>query len=319
MTTVHPDNAFYGHGRVLARYAGVDDRVPIWGHVQHGWSTGTGFSGAWRLVASLPLFGWGERTRRQAAAAGLAPVTLIGAPFVYLADAVAPVDQRPRSTIVYPFHGTDRLRLAGSHDALAATIAAKESGPVTVCLYWADHTPAAIDAYTSRGFTVISHGRREDPGFLVRQLEELRRHDRIVTNRVSTALWYGAHLGLEAEVYGPFFGLEHERGRPDGHERFQRAEWPELHHGPLDGQSARALAQAELGVEHKRRPGELLDLLWPSSRARWGGRARVRAEHRARWAAANVARRLARVHGPDRPEPPRTCRLDQRQAGNAPR
>ena len=30
--------------------------------------------------------------------------------------------------------------------------------------------------------------------------------DRIATNRVGSALWYGARLGLEAEIYGPCFG-----------------------------------------------------------------------------------------------------------------
>jgi hypothetical protein len=288
----HPDNHFYGHNRALARYAGLE-HARIRGHLQHGWSTGHGFGARVRQVSWLPLLGWGNRTCDEARAAGLRNVTLIGAPFVYLASTIDRNRPKPRGTVVYPFHGTDRQRLTGSHARLAAEIAEREQGPVTVCLYWADRSPDAVAAYEAHGFTVTSHGRREDPGFLERQLDLLRRHDRIVTNRVGSALWYGAHLGLEAEIYGPTFGIAPLEDVDHLLRRFARSEWPELHRGPVDGDRAAELADVELGAERRRAPEELADLLGGTSPTRLAvevGLARV--EHGLRRVAVQVLRRL---------------------------
>jgi hypothetical protein len=291
---MHPDNRFYGHGRALARAAGLPPGTPIRGHVQHGWSLGTGFSSRHRLVRWLPLLGWSDRTRAAAASVGLGGVTLVGAPFLYLAaEAGAPTAPR-RATIAYPFHGTERHRLDGSHRRLAAALAERETGPVTVCLYWADHDPQAVAAYEERGFTVITHGHRRDPGFLARQREALQAHDRIVSNQLGTALWYGAHLGLEAEVYGPSFGQVGRGAELADHAERLRDEWPELHRGPVPGAVARTMAAAELGVAHQREAGELADLLFPADRARvrrWEGTAAL-AEHHLRRLGVHVARRL---------------------------
>lgn len=288
----HPDNALYGHNRILSRYAGLG-RPRLRAHLQHGWSTSHGFGSRFRQVSWLPLLGWGDRTRREAGAAGLKGVTLIGAPFVYLASSVDRRRARPRATVVYPFHGTDRQRLTGSHRRLASEIAERESGPVTVCLYWADQTPDAVAAYEAHGFTVTSHGHRADPEFLVRQLAVLDRHDRIVTNRVGSALWYGAHLGLEAEVYGPRFGLDLLAGVDCRLERFARSEWPDLHQGPVAGDEAVDMADAELGRAHQRAPEELADLLGHGSRASETVEVGLaRAEHLARRVLVRGLRRI---------------------------
>jgi hypothetical protein len=164
---------------------------------------------------------------------------------------------------------------------------------VTVCLYWRDHDEPRVRAlYRESGFRVICHGRRDDPEFLVRQRDELRRHEVVATNRLGSALWYGAHLGLEPIVFGPVFG-QWEADEGARYDAFQRARFPELFDPAATPADRRARADAELGVEHRRSPTELAALLgWDGERPRPGAalRARTLAEHRTRTAVHHLSR-----------------------------
>jgi len=293
----HPDNTFYGHARVLAEYAGLAPRVPpIWGHVQHGWAAEYALSVPPRLVGWIPKLVFSQANVDATRARGVDRVEAIGDPFCYLvrtrAEAIA--QPRPRSTIVYPLHGWERDDVIGSHDHLIAAVQERESRPVTVCLYWREFDqPEVRRRYEEAGLRVICHGYRHDPQFLHRQFAELLRHDRVVTNRASTALWRGALLGLEAEIYGPVFGIG-DPGEGAAYGAFQLERWPELCSGGLDGAAAAALASVELGDAFVREPDELRQLLgWEGRRLRFGPAARVavRAEFQARRVVYNVRMR----------------------------
>ena len=94
--------------------------------------------------------------------------------------------------------------------------------------------------------------------------------DRVVANRAATALWRGGLLGHAMEIYGPVFsiiGID----EADAYDRMQRARWPELFDGGVDGAVARELAGSELGRRHVRSAEELRELLgWTPSRRRLG-------------------------------------------------
>jgi hypothetical protein len=277
---VHPENRHYGHAGILATSAYGSGSVPvIRGQIQHGWSFGHGLGARARQVAGLRRLGWGDRTLEQGRLVGVPRLTAIGAPFAYLARAtgVGPETPKPAGTVVYPYHSTEKLGITGSHLRLADEIAEREAGRrVTVVLYFADHTPETVRTYEAKGFTVTSHGHRSDLGFLDHQLAVLAGHDRVVTNRVGTALWYGAHLGLEAEIYGPYFGDELVASIDAHLERRQRDLWPELHHGGVRGSDAVDLGDEELGIPYLRSSEELRDLLGPPIDT-LGRRARLRA------------------------------------------
>jgi hypothetical protein len=296
----HPDNSFYGHSRVLSEYAGLGPRPPvIWGHVQHGWWDG--FPLKARLVSWLPKLVYNDSNLRAAAGAGIRPVSLLGAPFCYLERAERKAGRlsgdAPRSTIAYPFHGWDRDDIHGSHQELVGALSEREQGPVTVCLYWREYDQNDVRrVYEDAGFRVVCHGYRSDPGFARRQFEELLRHDRVVSNRVSTALWYGGLLGRELEVYGPVFSILGADEAADFDAR-QRQRWPDLLTGGMPPEGARELAASELGADHVREPEELRELLgWTPSRRSLGPavRAAARVEHHVRRVGYNVALRLPR-------------------------
>ena len=268
---MHRANDYYGHSHVLARYCGVAADPPprMHGYLQHGWNIGDGMAGDHEYVAGVPLLLWSERTRRRAWSLGRRGTYVVGAPWAYLLRLhPEPAGGVPREgTIWYPFHGWEGQHVQGDHDRLIAQIRATEPGPVTVCLYWQEYrTPPVRRRYERAGFRVICHGYRGDargpgdPDFLDRQLSELRRHRRVASNRLSSAVWYGVLAGCEPAVYGDPMTLRNEDPRHGGQARIRR-QWAELHGEQVDTGVAYAAAVAELGADRLAPAAELRHVL----------------------------------------------------------
>ncbi|WP_229076570.1 hypothetical protein [Actinoplanes sp. DH11] len=262
---MHHANHYYGHSHVLARYCGYDGADPprIPGYLQHGWNIGDGLAPDHEYVPGIPSFVWSERTRQRAASMGRRRVYVTGAPLAYLLT-MAPAVTGPREgTIWYPFHGWEGQHVQGDHDRLIDDIRATEPGPVTVCLYWQEYRTTAVRRrYERAGFRVICHGYRGgwwkdlDPGFLDRQLAELLRHRRVASNRLCSAVLYGALAGCEPAVYGDPMQLRDERDLFGGRPRIRR-QWAALHGAQVDPAVARAVAADELGADRLLTPAEL--------------------------------------------------------------
>ncbi|WP_027345115.1 hypothetical protein [Hamadaea tsunoensis] len=273
---MHHANHYYGHSHVLARYCGLDDREPprIHGYLQHGWNIGDGMAADHEFVPGTPIFLWSERIRRRAWSMGRRETYVVGSPWAYLIEMepdFGAVDQR-EGTIWYPFHGWEGQHVVGDHDRLVDEIRATEDGPVTICLYWQEfQSKRNRRRYEKAGFRVICHGYRGgwwenlDPDFLYRQLAEQRRHKRVASNRLSSAVFYGTLAGCEPAVYGDPMQLERESHAWGGQPRIERI-WPELHGARLDLPVAREIIRAELGADHLLPPEELRRLFrWPNA------------------------------------------------------
>ncbi|WP_199509625.1 hypothetical protein [Nucisporomicrobium flavum] len=276
---MHRANDYYGHSHVLARYCGVDGDPPprMYGYLQHGWNIGDGMAGDHEYVPGVPLFLWSERTRRRAWSLGRRGTYVVGAPWAYLLRLRPEPPEAAAAregTIWYPFHGWEGQHVTGDHGRLIARIRATEPGPVTVCLYWQEfRMPAVRRRYERAGFRVVCHGyrgdalRAGDPGFLDRQLTELRRHRRVAANRLSSAVWYGILAGCEPAVYGDPMTLSNEDPRHGGQARIRR-QWAELHGEQVDTGVAYAAAVEELGADRLAPAAELRHVL------RWNRRQR---------------------------------------------
>lgn len=270
---MHHTNHYYGHAHLMARYAGLADwrRPPrIWGYLQHGWNVHHGFDPTADLVPGVPKLVWSDGPRVVGHRLGLRDYHVVGAPWAYLLALEPDLGVLPESdrsgTIFYPFHGWERQPVTGDHRKLAATIRAHETGPVTVCLYWLEYRlPEVRRAYERAGFRVVTHGRRgghrrgTDVDFLVDQLTELRRHRRVASNRLSTAVLYGASVGCEVGVYGDPMELAGDDVVPGGADRI-RTEWAELHAPVVEPDVAEKVARVELGLDQRRTPAEIIDL-----------------------------------------------------------
>ncbi|HEX8630544.1 MAG TPA: hypothetical protein VF755_20485 [Catenuloplanes sp.] len=277
---MHHANYYYGHAHVLARYCRLDDPVHpprMLGYLQHGWNIGDGLAPGVPFVEGSNLLVWSERTRRRAWSQGRRQAIVAGAPFAYLlAMEPEPPGQRREGTIFYPFHGWEGQQVLGDHQRLADELRAVESGPVTVCLYWNEHRSRPIRRlYERAGFRVICHGYRgfwwrdHDRDFLYRQLTELRRHRRVVSNRLCSAIWYGSLAGCDVAVYGDPMVLDRADDTFGGETRLRR-QWPELYGTHTDTTVCRALARQELGADALAGPAELRAYLgWSTARGRF--------------------------------------------------
>jgi hypothetical protein len=265
---VHHANHYYGHSHVLARYCGLDDRDPprIRGYLQHGWNIGDGLAADHEFVAGTPVFLWSERTRRRAWSLGRRETYVVGAPWAYLLAMEPDPGHERDGTIWYPFHGWEGQHVIGDHTRLIDKINETEPGPVTVCLYWQEFRDKTVRLrYEQAGFRVICHGYRGgqwqdlDPQFLDRQLAEQRRHRRVASNRLCSAVFYGTLAGCEPAVYGDPMTLENENMTYGGQARVRR-QWPELHGEQVDLAAARATVIAELGADRLLPAAELRHL-----------------------------------------------------------
>ncbi|MFG2002618.1 hypothetical protein ACGFNU_26015 [Spirillospora sp. NPDC048911] len=271
-----PTNRHYGHAHVFARYCGLTRSLNagpppprIAGMVQHGWTFVHGFGAGHKVVNGYPKFVWSDVVLRRGRALGWRDFCVIGAPWNYLQalqpDASEPVDRERSGTLWYPFHGWDRNELNGDHRRLIDEIKATEPGPVTVCLYWLEHRRRRVRrAYEKAGFRVICHGPRDDnPEFLPRQLAELRKHRRVASNRLTTAVFYGVSAGCEPAVYGDPMLMERVSPLYEGKDLVPRL-YPELHGTDVDLATAREITATELGADQLVPPDELRLLFrWP--------------------------------------------------------
>jgi len=272
---MHHANYYYGHAHVLARYCGLDEPMHpprMHGYLQHGWNIGDGLAPGVPFVEGSTMYVWSEQVRRRAWSQGRRNVIVTGAPFAYLLTLEPePDDLQREGTIFYPFHGWEGQRVRGDHEEMINELREVESGPITVCLYWNEHRSRRIRSiYEKAGFRVICHGYRgfwwrdHDRDFLSRQLAELRRHRRVVSNRLCSAVWYGLLAGCEGAVYGDPMILDKDDRTFGGEPRLRR-QWSELYGYQTDTATCQELARRELGADVLAGPAELrAHLGWPS-------------------------------------------------------
>ena len=266
---MHHANHFYGHANIMASYAGLAKPPRIWGYLQHGWNILDGFAHGTNFAPGMPKFVWSDSVRRRGHSMGMRNYEVIGSVWLYLLKVhpeLATPAKGAKGTIFYPFHGWEGQHVLGDHGRLVASINEHETGPVTVCLYWNEYEkPEIRNLYKDAGFRVITHGyrglhwRRTDAKFLVKQLRELRKHTRVASNRLSSAVLYGGSIGLQPGVYGDPMVLEHEHPSFGGQARIKRL-WPELDQPFVPPAIAREFTDTELGVDHVAGPAEIREI-----------------------------------------------------------
>lgn len=269
---MHHANHFYGHAHVMARYVGSEVVPRIWGYLQHGWNMHDGFAVGTVFAAGYPKFVWSQACVRRGHLAGLRDYMVVAAPWLYLLEMedqagwLASGPER-EGTIVYPFHGWEGQQVSGDHLELLREVREVEGDvAITVCLHWNEYdNPKVRSQYEDAGVRVITHGQRgylwkgTEPAFLYRQLAEIRRHRRVVSNRMSSAVLYAAAAGTEVGVYGDPMELEKDHAVLGGAMKPRRL-FPEFHEPSVDPGYAAAVAAQELGADEMLSPEEVLDV-----------------------------------------------------------
>ncbi|NUT37353.1 MAG: hypothetical protein HOV79_30265 [Hamadaea sp.] len=266
---MHHHNHYYGQAHILARHAGLDDEFPprLRGYLQHGWNIGCGwnpvhefFDGAWRYV-------WSDWPRRRGHYLGRRNYHVVGAPWLYLTQMepkLGVIPEKERSgTLWFLFHGWEGGKISGDHQRMIDEIKETEPGPVTISLYYTEYDRRDIRrSYEKAGFDVICFGKRgwnyegTDRRFLYKQLEAFRRHKRVASNRLATAIFYGVSAGCEPAVYGDPMEMAGENPVFGGVQRVARL-WPEMIGKQVDLKTAREITDIELGRDWLMPPEEM--------------------------------------------------------------
>ena len=257
-----PENNWYGHTFVLARYCGLKSLAPpIYGMLPHGWRPD--YSPIVRPTFShAPLLVWNERHAEAASAAGVEHIVRVGAPFVYASHSIAGNFEGTASgkgTLCMPLHSVSRRHSIQNHGQLIAEVEESEDGPFAVALFYVDMSRREVtDPYHRAGWRIVSFGRRDDNLFIYRVIAEMVRYRTVVSDHLSTATWYAAHLGKRVRVMGspPAHPDLKESGLSVMSDR-----WPDIYGEGLEGEAAQMLANRELGASFALSPADLRNAL----------------------------------------------------------
>lgn len=260
-------NHFYGHSAVLAASAGQRRVRHVSGLIQHGWVASSplavnfgDFPDVGRPGDHRALVVWSHSSRAWSPADETRSTVAIGAPLLYLtrlrpSASAAPPGARP---LIMPLHRTHVRRVASDPPSLAAFYR-EALGEAVVCLHAEDlKQEGVVRAWRSHGHDVVTAGDRFDPRFLTRLVSGIEASSRVVTNRLSTAVWYAVAMGRPGAVFGPAPLIEGEdRSALD---RLTEL-WPEIHGEDPSLEATADVAAGELGSAHLRNQGELAALL----------------------------------------------------------
>lgn len=174
----------------------------------------------------------------------------IGAPFLYLLrirEAEQRAPEAERRPLIAPQHTTLLRGAVTGTDELAAYYRDK-FGPSTVCLHGDDlKDPATVASWRRAEHDVVTAGGRFDPRGLSRQLTGLRSASQLVTNRLSTMVFYALAAGVPVTIEGNTTMLV---GDTSATVDYLRERWPEVHDDGVPFDVRRELALRELGAQH---------------------------------------------------------------------
>ncbi len=270
---MHADNRRTGLSQIFAVYADPEHRyVDHWSppsiraRVQSDWDLTTRAQPDDTLLTD---FVWSPPARRRRIAAGLRPGFVLGSPWAYAQrvprDAFRTwqdIERRSedppppvvvQGTLYLPTHG-----IQGTHHARRLAIHLNGiNGPGTVALAPADEAVCEIrTAYTGAGHTVVALGSMHDepgasePRYLVRLMDLIADHERVLANAPRVELLYAATMGRTVGIEGPVIG-EQDEVLTSLADRLTR----------LDGPGWRSYADSELGTSQVVPPDELRTLL----------------------------------------------------------
>lgn len=251
---------------MYAGFTGLPGPHHVPGLIQHGWTPVSPVSTHFAdLAGSAPagnLFVWSHACRgwseRQSKAETGFATTPIGSPALYLLDMIRSSGSAPEvtlPTVVFPFHGTRLLSVDGNQAAYAKEILERE-GPSIICMHVDDlQRPELVKAWTDSGHSLITAGERRDPDFLARIMWLVMSAEKVVSNRLATALFYAAAAGTRVSIYGPHFQISGITETSS--EEYLRRLWPEFYDANATDAVQLQIANDELGRDFMLSPEQL--------------------------------------------------------------
>ena len=206
------ENNFYGHLDILRGYSDLDKNYYIFGNVQHGWMMGSGISGDLRTRPKpFNYYLWNEDNERDAKNIGYKNTKIIGAPFVYLnSNICSEKSVSDKSLLVFPSHSCEWVFIEDYvvwyrdyYNDLRKFCKNNDINNVTICLYWYEFKNSILRSLTEKyGYNIVTLGHRDNnPKYLYKFLDICSKHEMVVTNVFSSALFYALYLGKKTFVF----------------------------------------------------------------------------------------------------------------------
>lgn len=250
-------NEFYGHGAVIRRYCGGVDGLPIRGRLQHGWHPDDAIQ--YDHVSLLaPTFTWNARISR-AASYIVSDVHTVGAPYLYLPELP---DPGPLG---------NGLLIGATHSLMAYKVVTPWAGYAQAIRRWAeihgfdfataivhhhDNNEATEAGFASAGIPMVCAGTPGSDDFLYKLRYYIRAHTAVLSDRLSTILFYALAENRGAYVDGPHVRLS----EPDfGDDLVTDRNWVATHYPGIfaGGLAGVKEAHSEIGLDSKRSPSDL--------------------------------------------------------------
>ena len=194
---IHPFNAFYGHDRLLKRFAGVPDRSVLKLSIEHGLPQ-TRVIGALDRALALPVYLCQASDRAELVERELPGVEAVpvGPLIRYVGTSSQGTPERRSRVVLFPAHSVRTGEAEFDVDAFVEETRPYREGfdEAAVCLYWRDVQLGRAADYARHGLEVVTAGHLYDPSFLLRLRDLLASAAAIVTNEVGTHVVYAALL-----------------------------------------------------------------------------------------------------------------------------
>jgi hypothetical protein len=265
--TAQAENLLYGHLEILANECGLKYIPFLNGHLQHGWKGSDIFSTEVFGSMRAKKYMWSAREANYIRSAGGGNVTVIGAPWLYLLrqkNIEHENNYGSNGIIAYPDHSQPWIVIDNNIHFEYSDYLKNEFGKVTVSLHSKDFTDTEIkQCYENDGHVVVTNGVGTpwlpdfNPNYLENQLNFLSSHRTLVSNQVSTPVFYGLSLGLDVKIGGPI-GWDSKLDFREYYGNFELKHWT----NKIDSlKERRALWRDELGFSHLLPKNELLAAL----------------------------------------------------------
>jgi FkbM family methyltransferase len=201
-------NDFYGHARLLKRYAGLPENFILRAVMPHGPSF---CSKLWETELKDPCTSVLAISEQQRSLYGAQSphktAQLIGSPVLYAArmmeDELAAQRAQARGTIAFPTHSTHHVTVQFDQASFIEFLRAlpPEFQPVRVCLYWRDIQLGRHRDYLAAGLECTTAGHMFDPEFVPRVLRLLAAHRQAAANKLGSCVYYAAALDLPVLLF----------------------------------------------------------------------------------------------------------------------
>lgn len=252
-----PENDAYGHRGILSDYCSKGHKIPVFGRIQHGWGVGSYWDDD-----RIPSFVWSKNIENSARQLGFKNFFTIGAPFLYMkwhqneskVSKKMPLLVVPHSTFTQPNRFTAKSFLRFSAKVLSEV----ENKP-RFLFYWKDLTPEIQTICEKLGITSLTAGDgiygADKEAFLYKVRSYINESSEVISGELGSTLFYAAYLGKKIRLLDQNANIANLRKPIEEIIRSKN----------VSDEEKNAVCLEEIGLQQKKTPEELLEILGASN------------------------------------------------------